>query len=168
MALKLSAQLDDAGNPNLTFELYKSYIDYNKWRIPMSALELIANPDWTGGSQSKSPYYSDLVSVEIRDLGSQQAELKLSLTKDMYVETPLSIVITYQGLFDLEIQSTPGLSETETKWRYEQFLYFDPYPEHAIKDKMFVHQIEWINGTIWSITARDIRVEWMEIPAEKR
>lgn len=163
MSLKLSAQLDDAGDPRLPFKLYESYIQYNKWRIPESALEIISNPDWTGGSFSKAPYYSDLVGVELKDVGTQNAGLTLTLLKDMYVEIPLRITLVYSGLFDLEIPTNPGISEQSLKWRYEQFLYFDAYKSHGIKDKLFVHQIEWTDGSIWSITARNISAEWKEL-----
>jgi len=163
MAFKLSAQLDQLGNPNLAFELYESYIDHNKWRFPESALEVIAHPDWKAGSQSKAPYYSNLDSFEVKSLGSSNAELALKLVKEMYVETPFNILITYKGLFDLELPSTPGFSEEPMTWRYEQFLYFDAYHQYKIKDKLFTHQIEWTNGRIWSITARDIHVERQEI-----
>lgn len=162
MSLKLSAQLDDAGDPNLPFKLYESYIQYNKWRLPDSALEVIYRSDWSGGSTSKSPYYSDLVPVEMTGVGSREAAVKLTLLKDMYVETPLSIIISNVGLFDIEIPTNPGISEQSLKWRYEQFLYFDAYQSHGVKDKLFMHQIEWTDGSIWSITARGIHAEWRE------
>ena len=168
MTFKLGALLDDSGDPNLTFKLYDAYIEYNRWRFPESALEVIAHPDWVGGSQSRAPYYSELNSLEIKDLGKVNAELRLTLIKDMYVETPLKILITYQGLFELDIPSTGRLSESTLQWRLEQFLYFDVYHTHKIKDKLFTHQIEWTNGSIWSITARNIGVEWQELLSDQK
>ena len=162
MSLKLSGQLDNAGDPNLAFKLYESYIDYNKWRIPESALRIIAHPDWSGGSQSEAPYYSHLVSTELDGVGTRGARLKLTLLKDEYVPTPVNILINYHGLLELDIPSSDRLSESKLIWRYEQFLYSDAYHRYQIKDKLFNHQIEWVGGYVWSITARHIEVEWKE------
>jgi hypothetical protein len=131
--------------------------------MPESALSIIAHPDWSGGSQSKAPYYSHLVSTELHGVGTSGARLKLTLHKDEYVPTPLNIMINYDGLLVLDIPSTDRLSESELIWRYEQFLYFDAYHRYQIKDKLFTHQIEWVGGYIWSITARRIEVEWKEV-----
>ncbi len=158
--LKLSAQLDDVGNPNLPFELYKSYINHNKWRIPQSALDIIACTDWSGGSDSKAPYYSHLTDMQISDLGSPESTLKLLLQKDMYVDSPFQLEITYKGLFALDIPKHEIFPEQSLIWRYEQFLYFDAYHSAGIKNKLFTHQIEWVTGQVWSITAREIEVLW--------
>lgn len=158
--LKLSAQLDDTGNPNLVFELYRSYVQHNKRRIPQSALDVIDHPDWSGGSMSKAPYYSQLIGVQLEDVGKPTASLKLLLQKDMYVDPPFQIEITYSGVFSLDIPHQNMLSEAQLIWRYEQFLCFNAYPAHQIKDKFFKHQIEWTDGVIWSVTAREVEVQW--------
>lgn len=128
--LKLSTQLDDTGNPNLVFELYRSYIQHNKWRIPQSALDVIEHPDWSGGSTSRAPYYSQVVGMQASNLGKPDAEFKLLLHKDMYVDPAFNIEITYQGIFGLNIPHQSMLSEDQLIWRYEQFLYFDAYQSH--------------------------------------
>ena len=158
--LKLSAQLDDTGNANLVFELYRSYIQHNKWRIPQSVLDVIEHPEWSGGSTSRAPYYSQLVGMQSSNLGKPNAELKLILQKDMYVDSAFNIEITYSGVFGLDIPHQGMLSEEQLIWRYEQFLYFDAYQSHQIKDKLFMHQIEWVGGVIWSIIAREVKVLW--------
>ena len=163
LSLKLSAQLDDAGDPDLPFKLYQSYIQHNKWRLPESVLGVINNPDWTGGSTSRAPYYSDLVELHLDGAGSDEAALRITLLKHMYLEIPLRIVLKYEGLFELVIPEFSNISEYPLVWRYEQFLYFDAYKSHGIKDRLFTHQIEWTDGRIWSITARNIRVEWVEV-----
>ncbi len=160
MTFKLGAQLDDSGDSRLSFKLYESYIEKNKWRIPESALAVIAHPDWSGGSQSKAPYYSQLESFELINLCGPSAELKLSLFKDIDAEKDFYLEITYKGIFALDIPSQQELSESPLIWRYEQFLYFSAYSSHEIEDKMFKHQIEWVGGSIWSITARSIEVQW--------
>jgi hypothetical protein len=160
VTFKLSAQLDDVGDPRYAFKLYESYIEKNKWRIPESALEIIAHPDWSGGSQSNAPYQSQVVSVQLTNLGSTSAAFKLTLFKEMYVEIPFSLEITYEGLFALNIPSQQEISESALIWRYDQFLYFSAYHSHEIKDKFFTHQIEWVGGSIWSITARNIGAQW--------
>lgn len=160
MSFKLSAQLDDAGDSRLAFKLYESYIEKNRWRIPESALKVIAHEDWSGGSDSKAPYYSQLSSIELTNLCSPSAEIKLRLFKDIHAEKDFFLEITYKGVFALDIPSQQELSESPLIWRYEQFLYFSAYASHSIEDKFFKHQIEWVGGSIWSITARSIEVQW--------
>jgi hypothetical protein len=160
VTFKLSQTLDYGGDPRLSFQLYESYIKENRWRFPESCLKVIEHPDWTGGSDSQAPYYSDLVSLDVNGIGSPSGKLRLALQKHMYVEAPLSIEIIYEGLFDLEIPPSSGY-ESPLTWRYEQFLYFDAYRSHQIKDKMFMHQIQWTQGSVWSITARNISVNWI-------
>lgn len=91
MTFKLSAQLDDVGDPNLPFKLYESYIQHNKRHFPESAFQIIAHPDWSGGSASKAPYYSQLASLVLNNVGKLTAELKLTLVKEMYVERPFNM-----------------------------------------------------------------------------
>ena len=160
MTFKLSGQLDDVGDPNLPFKLYESYIQHNKSRFPESVLKIIAHSDWSGGSQSKAPYYSQLASFSLTNVGTQAAELKLILTKEMYVEKPFNIEITYVGLFALDIPSQQGLSDSNLMWRYEQFLYFRAGKSSALRNKFFTHQIEWTDGTTWSVTAQEIQAHW--------
>jgi hypothetical protein len=162
VTFKLSQPLDLGGDPKLPFQLYDSYIKENRSRFPESCLQIIEHPDWTGGSASRAPYYSDVVSLVVSAMGSPTAQLKLSLYKHEYLENPLSIEIIYDGLFDLEIPSASGYKSPLT-WRYEQFLWFDAYRSHKIKDKMFTHQIEWTQGSIWSITAKEITVRWITL-----
>lgn len=142
--------------------MYDSYIKSNRWRFPESCLNVIEHPEWVGGSTSRAPYYSDLVSVDVDGIGSPTGQLKLALHKHLYVDPPFTIEITYDGLFDLEIPSNSGYDAALT-WRYDQFLFFDAYRSHNLKDKFFTHQIEWVQGTVWSMTAREITVQWNEL-----
>ena len=165
MSFKLGDQLDHLGNPNLAFEMYRSYVEHNKHRFPASVIEVMANANWAGGSASNAPYYSDLESIEINDFGKSTASAKLILLKQDYVEKPFTIEIIYKGLFRFEIPEHNKVSDAALKWRYEQFLFFDPHHSHGLKDKMFTHQIEWITGEIWSITARDVEIKWLHSPS---
>jgi hypothetical protein len=160
MTFKLGAQLDDIGDPNLPFKLYESYIKENRRHFPDSVLEIIAHPGWSGGSASRAPYYSGLVSVVLDNLGNPKAELKLTLLKEMYVEKSFHIEIIYKGLYALDIPSHKEFTEKPLIWRYEEFLKFNTNPSFGIEDKIFTHQIEWTDGSIWSVSARDIEVQW--------
>lgn len=162
MSFKLSAQLDEVGNPNLPFQMYASYLENNKHRFPKSVIDVISNPNWSGGSQSNSPYYGQLVKVKIQNIGNSTASLKLTLRKEMYVPKPFHVELLYSGLLKLNIPNQNNLSSNMT-WRYEQFLYFDDYKNHTPQDKFFTHQIEWVSGEIWSITAREIDVKCIDL-----
>ncbi len=162
MAFKLSEQLDHIGDPNLSFEMYRSYVEENKHRFPESVIELMALESWSGGSSSDAPYYGDLLNVEIHDFGKQSASVKIVLLKQDYVDTPFNIELIYKGLLKLNIPNLDDISEQRSKWRYEEFLFFDPYHSNSLKEKMFTHRIEWDSGNIWDITARDIEVKWVK------
>ena len=162
MAFKLSEQLNNVGNQKLPIELYQSYVEHNKHKFPKSVLKVMELESWSGGSASNAPYNSELQRIEILDYGKSTASLKMYLLKQDYVEQPFTIEINYKGLFKLNIPEQDVISEKALKWRYEEILFFDPYHSHKLKDKMFTHNIEWVNGDIWSITAREFEVKWVD------
>ncbi|GAB58395.1 hypothetical protein RNAN_1367 [Rheinheimera nanhaiensis E407-8] len=73
---------------------------------------------------------------------------------------PFEIEIVYKGVFKLDIPNEDFISVRSLTWRYEQFLFYDAYKSHKIDCQMFMHQIEWVAGKVWSICARDIEVSW--------
>lgn len=160
MTFKLSAQCNDVGDPRLPFQLYRSYIEQNKWRIPESALAVIAHPGWEGGCESQSPHDGKLVSFKATDIGQPSAELTLVLMKERYSEPHFYLEITYKGLLALDIPDQQRFSLSSFVWHCDEFLYFDAFHEWEIKDKHFTHHIEWLGKDIWKITAREISVQW--------
>lgn len=161
MTFKLSQQLDNIGNPNLPFELYKNYIEHNRKKFPQSVLDVINEERWSGGSRSEAPYYSDLESFLVENVNKSSPSARMVLSKSKYVEQEFKIQIDYEGLFGMDIPAQTDISHQTLTWRYDQFLFFDGYHSHGIKDKMFTHQIEWIDGNIWSVTARNINITWI-------
>lgn len=160
MTFKLSKQLDSLKNPALFFDIYEQYIIDNANKFPESVTNLIRNPRWYGGSDSDAPYYSVLKSFSISDLGKDSASIILRLIKKEYVSDPIQIDILYKGVCRIDIPDQSFVTEHSLKWRYEQFLYYDSHINHDIKTPMFTHQIEWVNGKVWSISAKDIEVVW--------
>jgi len=156
MTFKLSAQLDFAEDPRKPFEKYRSYIKENGHKFPKSVLDLIGNEKWSGGSDSVAPYYSEVNVVQVRDLGKPEAELELNLHKEMYTPSLIEISIKYRGLIDVHIPTLMDLDCNKMIWRYDQFL----LEKSETDQKIFKHQIEWVGGDIWSITASDIKVSW--------
>ncbi len=155
MSLKLSSQLD--ADADVAFALYKKYFDKNRWLFPESVIEVMENSDWIGGVDSKSPHDGELKNISITGIGTNKSIIELLLFKSW---RDLNIKVTYMEVLDFNLPSLGNLHESH-EWRYEQFLYFDPYHSHGIKNKkMFTHDIEWQNGVIWSITASDIEVIW--------
>lgn len=162
MTFKLSRQLDCVDNANLPFALYRSYIDHNRSRFPQSALSLIEHPDWSRASQPKAPYNSEVMGVALTNFGKPQAALRLLLLKKNYVEEPFHIEIVYKGLLQLDIPQQDMISINPLIWRYEQFLYYEEARAQRVEEKVFTHQVEWLSGEVWSITAQDIEVRWKD------
>lgn len=160
MTFKLSEQLDSLKDPSLFFDIYNLYLKDNFTKFPRSVLELLENNNWHGGSASNAPYYSDLESFSISDLRTKLANATLKLVKNEYVAQPFEIEIVYKGVFKVDIPNEKFISERPLKWRYEQFLFYDASKIDKIEGQMFTHQIEWVGGKIWSISARDIEVSW--------
>ena len=156
MTFKLSDQLDHIGNPRLPFELYQNYVEENKHRFPESVLKVMRAEKWY-------PYDTNLASMEITGfpvVGSaksleQKPTLKLVLDNTDDIENRYQVELTYIGLFEFEIPKTTANSLI---FRYEEVLFFSAYHSHDIKDKMFTHKIEWVGGTVWSITARELEM----------
>jgi len=161
MTLKLSEQLDaDAGT---AFALYKKYVENYRYKFPESVLSIIENPDWTdGGKFSKSPHDAELKNILISGIGTKENRIELQLSKPW---EDLEIQINYLEVFDFNLPGV-GILEQFPSWRYEQFKYYDLYRSHNIKNKkMFNHEIEWVTGIVWSITASEIEVIWREVEA---
>ncbi len=159
MTFRLTAQCDEV-DPRLPEQLYRSYIENNRWRIPESALAVTAHPKWAGGSESESPHDSYLVSFNATCIGERSSELTLLLMKERHSEPHFYLEINYSGLFALEIPEQQAISHYPCAWLCDEFLYFDAYPDWEIKDKFFTHQIEWLGKRIWRITASEISVQW--------
>ena len=163
MVYQLSEQLDDIGNAKYAFDAYREYLKTNKERIPQSVLSIIDSEDWYGGSMSKAPYYCHLESLELRDYGKKTANLTLNLIKRDYREKPFTLKIVYQGLSEFDLPGQHSISDSAHIQRYNEFLFFDPWHRYNINEKMFTHKIEWVDGNVWTISAREIQVDWKEI-----
>lgn len=156
MTFKLSGQLDHIDNPKLPFKLYQHYVEKNKHRFPKSVLKVMESEKWY-------PYDTTLASMEITGfpiVGSaesleQKPTLKLVLDNTDDIENRHQIELIYTGLFEFEM---PKTSYNSLTFRYEEILFFSAYHSHDIKDKMFTHKIEWVDGTVWSITARELEM----------
>ena len=158
MTFKLSEQLDADGTT--AFTLYQKYVENNRWRFPESVLSVIENPDWSGGYYSKSPHDGELKSILISGIGTKENRIELQISK---LWEDVEIQINYLDVFDFNFPNI-GLLEQFPSWRYEQFKFYDPYHKHGIKNKkMFIHEIEWVTGIVWSITASEIEVIWREV-----
>ncbi len=158
MSLKLSEQLD--ADATTAFALYEKYVENNRWRFPESVLWIIENADWSGGYYSKSPHDGELKNILISGIGTKENRIELVISKPW---EDLEIQINYLEVFDFNFPNV-GLLEHFPSWRYEQFKYYDPYHTYGIKNKkMFIHEIEWVSGVIWSITASEIEVIWKEV-----
>ena len=161
MTFILSPQLDSGANPNLHWELYKSYLENNKKRFPKSVFETIENENWEGGSNTWSPYMSDVQSVEVKNINTNDSFCKIVLSKGDYLEKPIEIEIIYRGLLQLDLPNSGGLCDGFPKtWRYNQFLVCDAWNEYQEKGNYFTHQIEFVGGNILSISANNIEVIW--------
>ena len=156
MSFQLSEQLD--ADANSAFAFYKKYVENFKYKFPTSVLAVLDNPDWYGGCDSKAPHDGVLKSVAIEGIGTESSYIELLISKPW---VNLNIRLRYKGVFDFKLPNLGSLADT-IEWRYEQFRYYDPHYAHGIKNKkMFTHDIEWVCGTIWHITASDIEVEWI-------
>lgn len=161
MTFLLSPQLDSGANLKLNFELYKSYLENNKRLIPESVFEVIENENWEGGSNTWSPYMSDVKSVELTNIGTDDSCCRMLFCKGDYLEKPIEIEIRYTGLLQLDLPSLGRLNESfPISWRYNQFLVFDAWQEYEVPGNYFTHQIEFVGGKIISITANNIEVVW--------
>ena len=161
MTFLLSPQLDSGANPNLHFELYKNYLENNRNNLPESVFDTLSNENWEGGSNSFSPYMSDLKSIRIENIGTNDSQCKLLFGKGDYLEKPILIELIYRQLLESDFPNSGGLLKGYPKtWRYNQFLVFDAWREHEEKGKFFTHQIEFVGGCIWSISAGEIEVNW--------
>ena len=159
MTFQLSAQLN--ADANCAFELYRKYLKRFRNELPQSALTLFANPDWHGGFASKSPHDAELADVRIVAPGTTSCSVELSLAK---AALGLKIFIQYSGVHDLQIQHSEA-TEKPMEWRYEQFRHVDVYSRFGKREKkLFTHDIEFVDGTIWSITAANIEVNWKQSP----
>jgi len=161
MTFVLSPQLDSGANPNLHWELYRSYLKNNKNEIPKSVFETLDHEHWEGGSNTFSPYMSNLTSIEITNIGTKDSKCILVLEKSGYIEKPIEIIVVYSGLLKVDLPDIGGLTEGFTKtWRYNQFLVFDAWPDYEKKGAYFTHQIEFVGNYVYSITASNIQVAW--------
>ena len=159
MSLKLSEQLD--ADARTAFALYDKYIENNRRLFPESVLSIIENPDWyEGGKFSKSPHDGELKNILISGIGTKENRIELQISKPW---EDLEIQINYLEVFDFNMTGV-GVLEQFPSWRYEQFKYYDPHHSHGIKNKkMFIHEIEWVTGIVWSITASEIDVIWRDV-----
>ncbi|MDR2060141.1 MAG: hypothetical protein LBQ29_01920 [Acinetobacter sp.] len=166
MVYKLSEQLDHVGNPEYIFEAYKEYLRENRSKLPASILNLIASEQWQGGSGSTAPCYCELQDIEIIDFGKATARLILTLIKKEYrdyKEKPFQLRLIYQGLLELNIAQQRDISVNPFIWRYDEFLFFDPWSSYGHNEKMFTHNIEWVGKNVWSITAKDLIAIWEDL-----
>jgi len=159
MTFKLSEQLD--ADAQTAFALYKKYVEHYRYKFPESVLSLIENPDWEGGYYSKSPHDGELKNLVISGIGTNESRLELQIAKPW---ADWEIQINYLDVFNFDLPDVGLTLAAFPSWRYEQFKFYDPYRPHGIQNKkMFTHQIEWVNGVVWSITASEIEVIWREI-----
>lgn len=164
MTFVLSPQLDSGANPNLLWELYKSYLENNKKKIPESVFTTILNPNWQGGSHSCSPYMADVKDIAVMNVGTDECMCRLLLTKSGYMSNPIEIEILYGGLLEIDLPNSGNLHAGFSKtWRYNQFLICDGWAKYEVKGKYFTHQIEFLGDVIWSISANKIQVNWRGI-----
>ena len=156
MSFQLSEQLD--ADATSAFAFYKKYVENFKYKFPASVLAVLDSSNWYGGFDSKAPHDGVLKSVAIESIGTESSYIELLIAKPW---ANLNIRLRYKDIFDFNLPSMGSLAGT-IEWRYEQFRYYDPYLAHKIENKkMFTHDIEWVGGTIWNITASDIEVEWI-------
>jgi hypothetical protein len=161
MTFKLSPQL--AAHAPTAFELYKKYFEANRHQFPKSVIAVVENPDWQGGYDSKSPHDGHLTNLNISGVGTEECSIELHLSKP---SGDCEISIKYLGVLNFNFESIENV-RLFPSWRYEQFKYYNPYRQHGIKEtNMFTHEIEWVNGTVWAITASGIEVVWREIRPE--
>ncbi|WP_278395408.1 hypothetical protein [Acinetobacter venetianus] len=166
MVYKLSDQLDHIGNPQYIFEAYKEYLNTNRNKFPTSVLDILASERWFGGSGSIAPYYCELDNFEIIDFGKESAHLILTLIKKDhrdYEETPFRLRLIYQGILEFNIPYQKILSINPFVWRYDEFLFFDPWSSYGNNERMFTHNIEWVGKNVWSITAKQIVATWEDL-----
>lgn len=157
MSLKLSEQID--ADALAAFALYKKYLENFSYKFPASVLKLLDHPDWHGGCDSKSPHDASLKSFALTNIGTESSCFEMHLSKSDFC----LIRIQYFDVLEISIPCL-GLTNSGKEWCYEQFRYFDPFHSHGIKEKkMFTHDIEWVGGVIWQITASKIEVTWTDV-----
>jgi hypothetical protein len=156
--LKLSPQLD--ADALAAFNLYDKYFESNRHQMPKSVIDLNDNPNWHGGFDSKSPHDSILKSISIDGFNASNCKIQILLLKE---QANCSLELTYSNVVEFSLPNFSKFDE-ETTWRYEQFRYFNPYHTYRIKEtNMFIHDIEFVDGNIWSITAEEISVKWNDL-----
>jgi hypothetical protein len=157
MTFKLSKQIDDVGSQELPYALYSSYIQNNAHRFPKCVLDL--HDEHNNAFKYYSVCHDGILldlKVDISFRSERSCELVLMCEDEEH--NTLNIGVGYKGVFGFNFPDIDGFGESTYHWRYDQFLYHDPYQNWDLKDKMFRHEIEWVGGEIWSIVAREVSV----------
>lgn len=159
MTFILRAQLD--ADVKTALSLYQKYIDHNKRYFPESVLALLEHPDWqNGGNFSRYPHDGHLKDFSaFSDNGEEN--IKLIISKP---QADVEIQIKYSNVIDFDFPSFGSGLKGFGRWAYDQFKFYNPYHDYGIKEtKMFQHEIEWLGGVIWTVTAAEIEVVWKDV-----
>lgn len=100
------------------------------------------------------------------DFVKETAHLILTLIKKDhrdYGEKPFQLRLIYQGLLELDIPYQKDISINPFMWRYDEFLFFDPWSSYGHYERMFTHNIEWVGKNVWSITPKQIVATWEDL-----
>ena len=157
MTFILRAQLD--ADVKTAFALYQKYIEHNKRLFPGSALALLEHPDWqNGGKFSRHPHDGYLKNLSFDRVEKQKDTIELVISKPW---ADLDVHIKYNYVIDFDF---PSNSLVFNAWGYDQFKFYNPYDKYGIKEtNMFQHEIEWVGGVVWTVTAAEIEVIWKDI-----
>lgn len=159
MTFILRAQLD--ADAKTALALYQKYVENNKRLFPKSVLALLENPDWqNGGNFSRYPHDGHLRNLFATSVNDEEG-IELIISKQ---QADVEIQIKYNNVIDFDFPSFGSGVKGFGIWAYDQFKFYNPYQEYGIKEnRMFRHEIEWLGGVVWSITAAEIQVVWKDI-----
>ena len=134
----------------LAFQLYRKYLDANKWRFAPSAFALASSKCWFDCNDHRCPHDGRMISVQLgeSEVADGTTELSMSVRLAGAWQSEEHKVI-YSGITYYNLSGdNGGLVNGHGHWRYDEFRVDDC--------KRVLHEIEWGNGARWLIKCRDV------------
>ena len=134
----------------LAFELYRKYLDDNKWRFPPSAFALASSDWWFDFNDHRCPHDGRIISVKLYETDIAEGTTEISLSVRLagaWQDEEHEIIYSGISAYDLG-GSDADLASGHGDWRYDEFRVDDT--------KQVLHEIEWGNGARWLIKCRDV------------
>ena len=128
----------------LAFELYRVYLDDNKWRFPPSAFALASSDWWFNFNDHRCPHDGRLISVQLHETESGDGETGLSMSVRLAgAWKNEEHEISYSGITAYDLGGGEAdLIRGHGDWRYDEFRVDDA--------KQAIHEIEWRHGARWA------------------